>query len=79
MMFNGMRVIVNPLLQADHIGHWFVNPPPAKNRSRRIWKKLRYGKRRAAVRRMEEHKAVVIGGALVVHPAAWAAMQRAAR
>lgn len=49
--FNEAQLIISDLLPKHYvcIGHNFYNPPPSKNRSLRLWKKLRYGKRRCLV------------------------------
>lgn len=42
---NQIQVIVSDYLPKleECVGHEFNNPPPARNRSLRLWKKLRYG------------------------------------
>jgi hypothetical protein len=48
----GIRIIASDYLPKTQecIGHEFNNPPYASNRSSRLWKKLRYGLKRRAVR-----------------------------
>jgi hypothetical protein len=50
-LFGCMEVIVSDLLPKEYVtvGHTFRDVPPAKHRSLRLWKKLRYGKRRCHV------------------------------
>lgn len=50
-VYAGIKVIVSDHMPKHYecVGHTFRNPPPAKNRSLRLWKKLRYGKRRQYV------------------------------
>lgn len=52
MLFHGMKVIVSDMLPKEYItvGHTFRDVPSAKHRSLRLWKKLRFGKRRCYVK-----------------------------
>lgn len=67
----GFDVFVSPNMPTRHIGHWFAEVPPSKNRSKRLWKKLRYGTRRNnKVRQMREEIVMMLGpGDMVVSPA----------
>lgn len=66
----GMRVVESANLPTRLIGHWFADVPPSKNRSKRLWKKLRYGTRRNnKVRQMREEVVLMLGPSdMVVSP-----------
>lgn len=71
---NGYRVVVSASF-VEIIGHWFHNPPPSRHRSRRLWKKLRYGRRRGNVSPIVSPAAFIAGGTMFLHPSVYAALK----
>lgn len=69
-MLFGLKLIESSNLPTRHVGHWFAEVPPSKNRSKRLWKKLRYGTRRNnKVRQMREEIVLMMGPSdMVVSP-----------
>lgn len=66
-----ITVIESLNLPTHHVGHWFAEVPPSKNRSKRLWKKLRYGTRhKSKVRQMREETVMMLGPSdMLVSPA----------
>lgn len=68
-VYAGLRVVFTTAVPFEHVGWEFAAVPWSPHRSRRVWKKRRYGTRRRPLRvPIMAPRTVMVGDTLYAHP-----------